>query len=214
MKLDGSQHVPSSRPTALFSLALVSLLTLTGCSGIKVRLGMRVSLPKIPVSSMEASLSRETAMAPGETSPLIVTFAGPNGQVLPTEGAGKGKVQWKDLNIVASVVSVNKKGVVSLPRDPRVSEGKTGHLVITIPSQPGREADLDIPLRYDYAFVSRYLGAAGSDGLNGTDGSSGVNGSPGSMDPNNPSPGGDGTNGTDGSNGGDGGDGADGPPVH
>ena len=91
-----------------------------------------------------------------------------------------------------------------------------GHVAVTVPSHPDLHADLDIPFRYDIAFVSNFSGSSGSRGFNGTDGISGVDGAPGSLDPNNPSPGGDGSNGSngsDGSNGQDGGPGGDGPPV-
>ncbi len=120
---------------------------------------------------------------------------------------------WKDLKVTASVVTANQKGIVSLPRDPRVSDGKVAHVTITVPSHPNLHADLDIPLRYDYNFTLNFSGSLGSDGLNGSDGLDGTSGSTGSTDPNNPSAGGDGSNGTDGSNGQDGGPGGDAPPV-
>jgi hypothetical protein len=145
---------------------------------------------------------------------LVVTVTDSNGTVLQTEGAGEGKILWKDLNVTAAVVTVNEKGVVSVPEDPRATEGKTGHISITIPSHPDvAAADLDIPLRYDYAFKTTISGSSGSSGFNGSDGTSGSSGSTGSMDPNNPSAGGDGGNGGDGSNGSDGGRGGDAPPV-
>jgi len=111
------------------------------------------------------------------------------------------------------VVSVNKKGVLSLPRDPRISDGKTGQVTITAPSHPDLHAELDIPLRYNYPFVSSFSGVSGSNGTNGSSGTDGTNGSPGSTDPDNPSPGGNGGDGTNGSDGSDGGPGGDGPPV-
>lgn len=169
-------------------LALCSLFMLCGCSSIQIRLGTRVSLAKLPVTSMEASLPREPAIAPGEKSPLVVTFTQPDGTVLVTSGAGKGKVLWQDLTVTATVVTVNKKGVISLARDPRISDGKTGHVSITVPSHPGLNADLDIPLRYNYNFVSNFSGSSGSTGSNGTDGTSGMSGSSGSIDALNPSP--------------------------
>ena len=154
-----------------------------------------------------------SAIAPGEKSPLVVTFTQPSGPVLLTEGRGKGKVLWKDLVMTASVVSVSKKGIVSLPRDPRISDGKTGHVAITVPAHPGLSAELDIPLRYDYNFVTHFAGSSGSNGMNGSDGLDGLSGSPGSLDPDHPSPGGDGSNGSNGTDGVDGGDGGDAPPI-
>lgn len=192
---------------------LVSLLALSGCSTIQVKLGMRVELPKLPVTTMVASQYHHPGIGPGEKKSLVVTFTQPDGKLLVTSGKGKGKVQWKDLAVVATVVSVNKSGVLSLPADPRVSDGKTGHVVITVPSHPDLKAELDIPLRYNYAFKASYSGMSGSNGTNGADGVSGSPGMMGSMDPDNPSPGGNGGDGTNGSNGTDGGNGSDGPDV-
>jgi hypothetical protein len=195
------------------SVATLLAVALCGCSKLQVKLGMRVEIAKLPVTSMDAHLAGDPGVAPGEKTPLVVTFAEPDGTVLSTEGAGKGKVLWKDLSVSATLVSVSKKGVVSLRHDPRASDGKMGHLTITVPSHPGLHADLDVPVRYDYAFVAGYSGSngfAGSDGTNGLDGSSG---SMGSFDPNNPSPGGNGGDGGNGSDGGNGGDGSDGPNV-
>jgi hypothetical protein len=194
-------------------IGLVFLLGLSGCSRLQVGLGLRASLAKIPVTSMEISLPKDPGVAPGEKSPLVVTFTASDGKVWVTEGQGKGKILWKDLAITATVVSVNKKGMVSLPRDPRTSDGKIGHLAITVPSHPGLSAELDVPVRYDYPFASNFSGTVGSSGSNGSDGINGVGGSMGSIDLDHPSAGGDGTNGSNGSDGQDGGPGGDGPPV-
>jgi hypothetical protein len=143
----------------------------------------------------------------------VVTFVEPDGKVLQTEGAGHGKVLWKDLNIAATVVTANTKGVVSLPRDPRISDGKVPHVTITGPSHPDLRADLDIPVRYNENYIANFSGAPGMSGMNGSDGMDGTSGSMGSTDPNNPSSGGNGSDGTDGSNGQDGGRGGDAPVV-
>jgi len=141
----------------------------------------------------------------------VITDA--DGKVLQTEGAGHGKVLWSDLKVTASVVTANKKGVVALPHDPRVSDGKMPHVTITVPSHPDIRAELDIPVRYDYNFISNFSPSSGTSGFNGTDGLDGTSGSIGSIDPNNPSPGGNGSDGTNGSNGQDGGRGENAPPV-
>ena len=194
-------------------VCLAAGLLLAGCTAVKVKLGMRVYLAKTPVASIKASLPNGPGIAPGEKSPLVVVVTEPDGKVLQTEGKGGGKVMWKDLTVTATVASVNQKGVLTLPHDPRKSEGQTPHVTITVPSHPDIRTELDVPVRYNYKFVSNFDGGSGSSGMNGMDGMDGTPGSPGSMDPNNPSPGGDGGNGTDGSNGGDGGPGGDAPPV-
>lgn len=194
-------------------LATFVLTTLTACTSLKVKMGMKVYLDRTPVQSIEAKLPKGPGIAPGQKSPLIVTFTQPDGTILQTEGKGSGKVMWKELQMAATVVSVNQKGIVSLARDPRISDGKTGHLVITVPSHPDLHAELDVPFRYDIKFVSNFSGSTGMSGANGSDGTDGTSGSMGSIDPDNPSPGGDGGNGTDGSSGFDGGPGGDAPPV-
>jgi hypothetical protein len=194
-------------------LAAAALISMNGCAAVQVKLEMKVSLAKIPVASIEASQPKGPGIGPGQKSPLVVTVTQPDGKVLRTEGAGKGKVMWRDLTVTPTIVAVNKKGVITLAKDPRKSEGKLPQITIMVPSHPGIQTELDVPLRYDYNFVSNFSGASGSDGINGTDGSSGMSGSPGSTDPTSPSAGGDGTNGGDGGNGSDGGNGGDAPPV-
>lgn len=200
---------------ATYSLILVIFFPLWqgGCSAMKVKLGMRVDLTKTPVSSIDAALPKGPAIAPGQKSPLVVEVTQPDGKVLRTEGQGSGKVMWKDLQVTGSVVAVNQKGMVSLAKDPRVSDGKVGHVTVTVPSHPDMHAELDISFRYDIAYTANFSGSRGSGGFNGSDGLNGSPGSMGSIDPNNPSPGGDGGNGTDGSDGHDGGPGGDAPPV-
>jgi hypothetical protein len=194
-------------------LGAVCLLGLSGCASLQVRLGMKVYLAKIPVQSMNVKLLNGPGLVPGGKSALVVSVAEPDGKVLLTEGKGGGKVMWKDLSLTADVASVTPKGIVTLPKDPRISDGKIGHVIVTAPSHPDMRAELDIPVRYDHDFVSNFSGAAGASGSDGTDGMAGSSGSSGSMDPNNPSAGGDGGNGTDGGNGGDGGPGGNAPPV-
>ena len=97
-----------------------------------------------------------------------------------------------------------RRGIASLPGDPRVSEGKVAHVTVTVPSHPGLRTDLDIPIRYNHNFI---MDVSGSSGSSGSDGLNGTSGSMGSTDPNNPSRGGDGSNGQDG------GAGGDAPPV-
>ncbi len=189
------------------------LLLLTGCTRLKVKLGSKVYLDRIAVTSMKVSMPGGPAIAPGKKLPLVATFTQPDGKTLVTEGKGGGKVLWKDLKLESTVVNANKKGVVSLSPDPRVSDGKIGHVVVTVPSHPDLRAELDIPPRYDVDYSANFSGSKGMDGHSGTDGSDGSSGSMGSTDPNHPIAGGDGGNGSDGSNGGDGSDGGDAPNV-
>jgi hypothetical protein len=195
-------------------LLLMAVIALSSCSAMKVKLGMRVDLTKVDVASIDARMANSPGVAPGQKAPLIVTVTQTDGKQLQTEGAGSGKVMWKDLQTTAQVVTFDNKGNVHLAADPRASDGKTGSVEITVPSHPAvKAADLDIPFRYNVAFKANFSGAdgfPGTDGMNGMDGSTG---SPGSIDPNNPSPGGNGGDGTNGTDGGNGGPGGDAPPV-
>jgi len=200
------------RPALLITF-ISSLLGLSGCTRLQVKMGWKVFLDKTPIASIQASLPKGPGIGPGEKLPLVVVLTEPDGKILQTEGAGQGKVMWKDLQVTATVVAVSPKGILSLPKDPRITDGKIGHVIVTVPSHPDLRAELDVPLRYNEKYVANFSGSSGtsgSDGLNGTDG---MSGSSGSMDPNNPSPGGNGTDGSDGSNGGDGSRGGDAPPV-
>lgn len=200
-------------PAAAACLGLASLLGSWGCTPLRVWLGSRVRLEKTSIASLQASFPQGPGIAPGQRIPLVVTITEPDGTVLRTEGAGKGKVLWQDLQVTSRVVSVSPQGIVTLPSDPRVSDGQLPHLTITVPSHPGIRTDLDLPLRYDHSFTADFSGSGGASGMDGLAGSDGLSGSPGSMDPNTPSPGGEGTNGSNGADGGDGGAGEDGPAV-
>jgi len=104
-------------------MTLVSALALSGCAAVQVKLGMKVYLAKTPVASIEASQPKGPGIAPGQKSPLVVVVTEPDGKVLQTEGAGHGKVLWKDLKVTASVVTANQKGVLSLAKDPESATG-------------------------------------------------------------------------------------------
>jgi len=200
---------------ARWALCVVAafILAMSGCTSAKVKLGWKVYLEKTPIASIQASLPKGPGIAPGEKLPLVVVVTGPDGKVLQTEGAGHGKVLWKDLTVTPTVVTANQKGTISLAHDPRISDGKMGHVTITVPSHPDIRAELDIPVRYNFKFASNFSGSSGFSGMNGSDGMDGSSGSMGSMDPNNPSAGGNGSDGTNGSNGQDGGPGGDAPSV-
>src|ERR1700687_5125682 len=199
-------HIPRSMRTSWAAcLWIACQLALSGCTPIKVRLGMKAYLDKTPVTSIAGSLPNGSGIAAGENAPLVVVLTGPDGRVLQTEGAGHGKVLWKDLTVTPSVVTANQKGIVSLPHDPRKSEGKLGHVTITVPSHPDLRAELDIPVRYNYAFTSNFSGSSGFSGMSGSDGMAGSSGSMGSNDPKNASAGGEGGEGHQGSHRGGGG---------
>jgi hypothetical protein len=197
-----SPRISKSRAACLGLASVV----LTGCAA-------KVHLDKVPIASMQINLPKGSRIAPGESLPLVVLLTEPNGSALLTEGTGRGKVRWKDLKVTATVATVNKKGIVSLPQDPRISDRKLPHVTITVPSHPGIQADLDIPVRYDYGYTAYFSGISGANGNNGIDGVDGGSGAMGSIDSDHPAPGGDGGNGTNGTDGQSGGPGSDGPPV-
>ena len=203
----------AGRRARLAALLGLAALVLGGCEALMVATGQRMRLDGIPLQSITASLNGATALAPGGKAPLSVIATTTDGRTLATAGTGDGKVLADSYTFEASVATVSAKGVVSLPADPRLSEGRTPHLRIVAAGTTAPVAELDIPVRYDVPYAATYAGAdgvSGNDGLNGWDGTDGATGS---IDLNTPSPGGDGGSGTDGGNGGDGSDGAPGPDV-
>jgi len=209
----GLQKLFTRRGSAA-SLVVAFSFWLSGCAALQVHVFQtKVYLSKVPATSMVVSLPKGPAIAPGEKLPLVVTFTTADGQVFVTEGAGHGKILWQDLNVSATVASANNKGVLSLPSDPRLSEGKLPHVTITAPSHPDLKAELDVPIRYDRAFTATFAGSTGSSGLDGTNGTDGTSGTMGSFDPDHPQAGGDGSDGTNGTDGQNGSNGGDGPPV-
>ncbi len=199
--------------SASFFLIAAVFVFVTACASLQVKMGMKVFLDRTPVSSIQLRMPNGATLAPGEKGPLVVTFTQPDGKILTTEGAGEGKVMWKEVNVEASVVEFNGKGMLSLPSDPRTTDGKTGHVKVTVPSHPELSAELDVPINYKHKYSATFSGSSGFDGSNGSDGMDGSSGMSGSMDPNHPSAGGNGGDGTDGGNGRDGDRGGDGPPV-
>ena len=197
-----------------WGLIVLVLVVLGGCGSIQVALGLKTRLDKVSVTSLSASLSPAPGLSPGKSGGLVITATTADGRQLVTEGPGRGKVLFDSFTFDAFVVSVNKKGVVTLPADPRISEGKVPHIRILAIGHPDIVADLDIPVRYDVAFAAHFSGRAGSTGFDGSNGFDGSAGSIGSFDLNNPSAGGNGTNGTRGGDGGNGGPGDPGETVH
>ncbi|MGA3006872.1 MAG: hypothetical protein ABSE59_03165, partial [Opitutaceae bacterium] len=115
-----------------------------------------------------------------------------------TVGPGHGKVLFDSFTFKATVVQVSNKGKVSLPDDPRVSEGKLPNIRITAIDHPDVVANLDVPVRYDIDFKADFSGKAGADGANGASGLDGSNGGQPGWAGGDGGPGGDGQNGGDG----------------
>ena len=189
---------------------------LSGCTTLRQAVGLRVKLAKVPLTAMAASLpelpGKQPGVAPGGRAKMVATFTQPNGKPLATEGKGKGKVAWTELNVTTALVTA-KKGTLTLPQDPRGTEGKVGRVDITVPSHPGLTAGFDVPVRYDFDYAADYSGSSGFAGQAGSDGQDGTSGSDGSTDPANPTPGGNGSSGGNGGNGTDGGNGGNGSNI-
>lgn len=162
---------------------------------------------------MQVTLPKGATLAPGQKSPLVVTFTDAAGKPVATQGEGHGKIRWADLDVKATVVTVSDKGVVQMPKLPWQSDGKVGHVQVTVPGKPELTAGIDVTPRYNVAYRATFSGDNGPNGMDGTNGISGTSGLTGSIDPNHPSAGGNGSDGTNGTSGNNGGMGGDGPPV-
>jgi hypothetical protein len=195
-------------------LVFLGLGALSGCASIEVGLGLRMRLDKVPVTALSATLSPEPGLAPGKSGRLIITATTGDSKELVTVGAGRGKVLFDSFTFTATTLTVNKKGAVSLPADPRVSEGTTPHILVAVVGHSDVTTDLSIPVRYDVAFMANFAGKPGFKGLDGSNGLSGSSGTDRSSDPTNPSAGGRGSDGSNGEDGRDGDSGQPGEAVH
>lgn len=194
-------------------LAAALLLSVAACTSIQVALGLKTRLESVPVTGLSARLDGGPALAPGAAARLIIVVATADGKQLVTVGPGRGTVLFDSFTFSGSVVRVDKRGRVSLPDDPRLSQGQQPRVHIVVNGHPDVVADLDVPVRYDVAFHADFSGTPGGRGMDGLNGMDGMSGSNGSTDLNNPSAGGNGTNGTDGTDGSNGGAGGHGDAV-
>ena len=201
-------------PAVVAGLGVLGVLALEGCESIAIGLHLRTRLDRVPVTGLAASLSPQLALSPGGRGRLVIIADTADGQKLATVGPGQGKVLFDSFSYEAQVVQVDRKGVVSLPADPRISDGRVPHVHISALGHPEAVTDLDIPVRYDVAFAAHFSGRAGSSGMDGINGSDGMAGTSGSIDLTNPSAGGNGSDGSDGGDGSNGGDGEPGQAVH
>jgi hypothetical protein len=77
---------------------------------------------------LSASLSPEPGLSPGKSGRLVITATTTDGKQWVTVGPGHGKVLFDSFTFDATVATVNKKGIVSLPADPRISETAIPHV--------------------------------------------------------------------------------------
>ncbi|MFL6601485.1 MAG: hypothetical protein ACJ8R9_09145 [Steroidobacteraceae bacterium] len=212
---DGTDGIPVSWVRiARVVIAAIAMFAAGGCGSIGVALGTRTRLDKLPIVSISATLHPQPGLSPGRSGQLIIVATAEHGHTLTTVGAGRGTVLFDSFTFDPTIVRVSGSGVVSLPSDPRVSNGQTAHVRIAVVGHPEVVTDLAVPARYDVAFAAHFSGSPGINGSSGTDGLAGSDGSPGSTDPSNASAGGSGTDGARGGDGGDGGDGTPGENVH
>lgn len=176
-------------------------------------LSVRIWLAQMAIDALQAQLPDGSAILPGQRLSLVISAVQPAGPVLVTEGRGKGLVGWDNFAFQATGVQVDASGNVSLPEDPRSSDGMLPHLRAELVGRRDLAAELDVPVRYDGAFLSDHSGDPGAPGGNGLDGMSGFPGSPGSCDPNDLQAGGNGSDGWSGGPGWDGAPGAAGPDL-
>ncbi len=113
---------------------LLTLVDLGGCSELGVLLGMRTRLDKLPVTSISSSMVGKagpiTALAPGGSARLVVVATTQDGKQLVTAGAGKGNVLLDSFVFTANLAQVDKRGKVSLPADPRITDGKVPIIIL------------------------------------------------------------------------------------
>jgi hypothetical protein len=115
-------------------------------------------------ASMVGKTAPITALAPGGSGRLVVVVTLQDGKQLVTAGAGKGKVLLDSFVFTPSLATIDKRGKVSLPADPRITDGKVPNIHIVTVGHPGRGGS---------------EGTGNPNGFSGTDGLAGADGRPG-----------------------------------
>jgi hypothetical protein len=176
-------------------------------------LHVTMALAAMDILGIQGTLPDGPALLPGQALPLVLAATEAAGAVLNTVGRGGGKVTWDNYQLTARIVTVDASGLVSLPADPRVSDGLVPQVQAVVSGRPALTTSLQIPVRYNGHFTADFSGTPGSSGYSGSQGLSGLSGSFGSCDPDSPQAGGNGSNGSDGGPGGDGGIGGPGGAI-
>ena len=176
-------------------------------------LHVTVNLATIPLAGIQVAMPDAPALLPGQALPLVITATPLSGPLLLTAGRGGGPVAWSNYLLTPSLVTVDGSGIVSLPADPRASDGLAPQLLASVVGQPAFTGSLAIPIRYDGAFLADASGAQGPAGSDGSPGMPGLSGGAGSCDPDSSSAGGDGSDGSGGGPGSDGGAGLPGSAI-
>lgn len=175
-------------------IATAVILSSMGCRSAR--------LSEHPDATLSAHLIAGPGLAPGKSSPLVVTATLKDGQKIHTRGAGKGTLDWDYLAISGQGIHFDN-GTVKLQEDPRTLPLSSTKLEIESKENAALKTRLEIPLRFDTHYVADYSGSNGKPGRDGMDGFNGRDGAKGSADLFDPKPGENGTDGDNGSNGGD-----------
>jgi hypothetical protein len=131
---------------------------------LKWHWGLKTRLDKVSVTSLSARLSPSPGLSPGQSGRLAITATASDGKQLVTVGPGHGTVLFDSFTFDATVVSVNKKGIVSSGSEG--SKGFDGSNGIDGSAGSNGSIDLTNP-------------SAGGSGTIGTSGGDGGNGGPG-----------------------------------
>jgi hypothetical protein len=159
-------------------LILLAGAALSGCVAIDRALGTKVDLNDKQVDSHTLAVPNNGPLCPGYEIPLIATATLAGGEKLQTEGAGGGKVLWSSFTAEARGARITPEGILSVDVDPRETLGSPVHVTLRVGLR-GPVAELDVPLRYDCAYVANFNGQPGADGDSGADGAEGVPGANG-----------------------------------
>jgi hypothetical protein len=139
-------------------------------------LGCATSLEGQDVVALVLRVASEAKMCPGETAGLVVEAKLRDGEVLRTEGAGRGDVPWEDLAIRSSGAQV-EDGVVRIDPDPRAHlSGEARVEVRSVHHRALAPASLTLPVHFACAFEARFDGAWGGAGMDGAGGADGDDG--------------------------------------
>src|SRR5262249_41401288 len=124
---ESSRHDESRRRhwrACIAALLAIALSMLAGCDSLLVLAGVRMRRRDVPLQSIEVSLGDSRGLVPGGSAQLSAVAHTVDGRTLAMAGTAGGKVLPSSFRFEAGVVTVDRSGVVTLPEDPRLSEGR------------------------------------------------------------------------------------------
>jgi len=162
---------------------------------VVAKLTGKVDLSDEKVNSFKVEIAGTAGIYPGGSITLVATAGLDGGKTEISQGAGKGRIPWKDMPVAVEGASV-EEGVVTLNEDPRIAP-KSIAVKVGLAGHPEHSSEMTVPVHFAGEYAAYFSGRPGRNGVQGDNGTPGWSGGRN---------GGRGRDGCDGENGDDGGE--------